>query len=187
LLGQKVEIKESFIYGEHDIAFLRVDPVVIKNQIVFPKIKNSNNINPGTSLCRLGFPFIEVKASFNPITKNFTLPLDLFPLPLFPIEGIYTRNISKGKTTDGSMDILFLETSSPGLKGQSGGPIFDVDGNIYAIQSQNITLPLGFKGLVETNGKKMEENQFLNVGIGVHTKTLEALLKKHNIKYEVAD
>jgi hypothetical protein len=84
------------------------------------------------------------------------------------------------------MDVMFLETSSPGLKGQSGGPIVDRDGNIYAIQSKNLTMPLGFTGTVEINGKKVDENQFINVGIGVHLQTIVALLKKHNIKFDTA-
>ena len=83
------------------------------------------------------------------------------------------------------MDIIFLETSSPGLKGQSGGPICDTKGNIYAIQSQNMTLPLGFKGTIEENKKIVEENQFLNVGIGVHPQTIVGLLNKHNIKFDI--
>ena len=119
-------------------------------------------------------------------TSSCPRPFPVLPLPLFPIEGIYTRNLLQGKTADGSMDILYIETSSPGLKGQSGGPIFDTDGNVYAIQSQNVTLPLGFKGTVEVNGKKIEENQFFNVGIGVHPSTIEFLLKKHNIKHDIA-
>jgi len=184
--GKPINIIQHIIYGENDIAFFQLDPQAINGQTIFPKIKNSNNISPGTSLCKLGFPFVEVKPTFDAVTKLFTLPPNLLPIPLFPIEGIYTRNLLQGKTADGSMDILFLETSSPGLKGQSGGPIFDTDGNVYAIQSKNVTLPLGFKGTVEVNGKKIEENQFFNVGIGVHPTTIELLLKKHNIKYDIA-
>jgi hypothetical protein len=37
------------------------------------------------------------------------------------------------------------------------------------------------------NGKGVEESQFLNLGIGVHPKTLETLLIRHGISYEVAD
>ena len=93
----------------------------------------------------------------------------------------------QGKTLDGTSDIIYLETSSPGLKGQSGGPIFDVDGNVYAVVSKNITLALGFKGEVEINNVKVEENQFINVGIGVHPKTLVELLTKHEISFEMAE
>ena len=81
-----------------------------------PKFKNPENISPGTSLCKLGFPFVEVKPTFDVNTQQFDLPPNLLPLPLFPIEGIYTRNLLQGKSADGSMDILYLETSSPGLK-----------------------------------------------------------------------
>jgi hypothetical protein len=186
LAGQPIAIQEYHIHGENDIAFLRVDKSVIKGQIVFPKIIDPIKIKPGTSLMKLGYPFVEVNATFNQTTNLFELPPNFLPLPFFPIEGIYTRNLLSGKTKDQSMDILFLETSSPGLKGQSGGPICDIDGNIYAIQSQNVTLPLGFKGIIEINKKIVEENQFLNVGIGVHPQTIVTLLKMHDIKFDTA-
>ncbi len=186
LAGQRIEILEHYFYQQNDIAFIRVDKSFIKGQILFPKIINPSVINPGTSLCKFGFPFIEVKANFNTVTNQFDLLQNLLPVPFFPIEGIYTRNVLMGKTADGAMDILFLETSSPGLKGQSGGPICDTEGNIYAIQSQNVTIPLGFTGTVEINKKKVEENQFFNAGIGVHPQILVDLLVKHNIKFSIA-
>ncbi|MBK7039434.1 MAG: trypsin-like peptidase domain-containing protein [Bacteroidetes bacterium] len=184
--GQSIPILQNFIYGEHDIAFFQIDPKGFSTQTVYPKIKSSTAITPGTSLCKLGFPFVEVNPTFDMHTATFGLSPQLLPIPLFPIEGIYTRNILRGMTQDGSMDILFIETSSPGLKGQSGGPIFDIEGNIYAVQSQNATLPLGFKGTVISNGIAVEENQFFNVGMGVHPATLEILLNKHHIKYAIA-
>jgi S1-C subfamily serine protease len=186
LAGQPIDILENFVYGEHDIAFLRVDKSVVQGQTVFPKIIDPNKIKCGTSLMKLGYPFVEVVSTFNITTNQFELPPNLFPVPFFPNEGIYTRNLLSGKSQDQSMDILFLVTSSPGLKGQSGGPICDTDGNIYAIQSQNVTLPLGFKGSVVVNKKVIEENQFLNVGIGVHPKTIVELLTKHKIKFDIA-
>lgn len=185
LAGKPIEILEYHIYGENDIAFLRVDKSVVEGQPNFPKIINPTKIKPGTSLVKLGYLFVEVKATFNTATNLFELPPNLFPVPFFPIEGIYTRNILTGRTQNQSMDIMFLETSSPGLKGQSGGPICDTQGIIYAIQSQNVTLPLGFKGTIEVNKKIVEENQFLNVGIGVHPQTIVALLNKHNIKFDI--
>lgn len=186
LAGQPIAILESHIYVEHDLVIFRLDKNVVNGQTIFPKIIDPNKLKPGTSLCKFGYPFVEVKGTFNTTTNLFELPSDLLPVPFFPIEGIYTRNIFSGKTQDKSMDILFLETSSPGLKGQSGGPICDSEGNLFAIQSQNVTMPLGFKGLIEVNKKIVEENQFINVGIGVHTKTIVELLQKHNIKFELA-
>jgi hypothetical protein len=186
LAGQPIAILEHYIYGEHDLALLRVDSNVVKGQQVFPKIINPESIRPGTSLCKFGYPFVDVKATFNTPENKFDLPANLLPVPFFPIEGIYTRNIFMGKTQDQSMDIYYLETSSPGLKGQSGGPICDTEGNIYAIQSQNMTLQLGFKGTIEINKQMVEENQFLNVGIGVHPKTIMTLLQRHNVRFSFA-
>ncbi|HOZ79628.1 MAG TPA: trypsin-like peptidase domain-containing protein [Ferruginibacter sp.] len=186
LAGQRIEVLEHFFYQENDIAFMRVDKNFIKGQLVFPKIIDPSKINPGTSLCKFGYPFVEVKANFNIASNQFDLPANLLPVPFFPIEGIYTRNMLMGKTQDQQREILFLETSSPGLKGQSGGPICDTEGNIYAVQSQNLTIPLGFLGTVEINKKKVEENQFFNVGIGVHPKIIVDLLVKHNIKFALA-
>lgn len=185
LSGQPVNITQYFFYHEHDLAIFKVDPATVSGITTFPKIKDYKNLKIGTSLCKLGFPFTPVNAIFNEQTNTFVIPNNLNP-PLFPIEGIYTRNILAGKTKDVTMDILYLETSSPGLKGQSGGPIFDVDGNIYALQSKNTTVEMGFKGVVEVNKKKVEENQFINFGIGVHPKTIFELLTKHNIKFNLA-
>lgn len=122
--GQPINILQNFIYGENDIAFFQIDPKALVGQTIFPKIKNPAKISPGSSLCKLGYSFVEVKPTFDVNTKQFALPPNLLPLPLFPVECIYTRDTLPEKTADGSMDILYLETSSPGLKGQSGGPIF---------------------------------------------------------------
>ena len=180
-----VNVQEFCIYGDHDIAFLRIDKTVLKGFTDFPKLKNPNNIEIGTSLCKLWFPFYAVNTRFDEATKMFIFPSDLLPIPRFPIEGIYTRDLITGKSQDGTMDVMYLETSSAGIRGQSGGPIIDMEGNIYAVQSKNLTMSLGFKGVVEIDGKEIEENQFINVGIGVHIKTIVNLLNKHSIKHEI--
>ena len=180
------DILETVYYGEHDIAFVRIDKKFLAPNMTYPKIKNPKNFKMGTSLCKLGYPFYPVRATYNEPQRTFDFPSNFLPIPSFPIEGIYTRNILEGKSVDG-MDIMYLETSSPALKGQSGGPIFDTEGNIYAVVSKNLTLPLGFKGEVEINNQKVEENQFINVGIGVHAQTLVSILNKHNIKFDMAD
>ena len=186
LSGQPIKIEEYYIYGKHDIAFFRINKTAIKDQKIFPKIIDPTKIKPGTSVCKLGFPFVEFTPTFNEANNQFELPKDLLPLPLFPIEGLYTRNLLDG-VQEGGVNVKYLETSSPGLKGQSGGPIFDIEGNIYAIQSKNVTIPLGFTGSVEVKGKTIEKNQFLNVGIGVHPETLKYFLDKHNIKYTMTE
>ncbi len=80
-----------------------------------------------------------------------------------------------------------METSTPGLKGQSGGPIFDKDGNIWAVQSATNSLPLDFSPKVKHNGREVTENQFLNVGIGTHVETVCKTLDHLSISYEKSD
>lgn len=92
-----------------------------------------------------------------------------------------------GKSKDGKYEIKFLETSSPGLRGQSGGPIFDSKGTIWAVQSQTMHLQLGFSPKIQKNGHEVEENQFLNVGLGIHPELIVAFLRDNNIKFDISD
>ena len=111
----------------------------------------------------------------------------MLPVPRFPLEGIFTRLVFGGKTKDGKFEIKFIETSSPGLRGQSGGPIFDIQGNIWALQSRTIHLPLGFEPKVKKQGKEVTEIQFLNVGIGVHVETIIQFLDSLKIEYKLSE
>ena len=79
--------------------------------------------------------------------------------------------------------MLYVETSTPGLKGQSGGPIYDKEGRICAMQVQTAHQPLGFHPTVEYEGKTVVENQFLNVGLGVHVKTITSILRDRHIRF----
>jgi len=117
LSGKPIKIEEYYIYGKHDIAFFRIDKLAIKDQKIFPKFIDPSKIKHGTSLCKLGFPFVEFTPTFNDANNQFELPQNLLPLPLFPIEGIFTRNILSNEEDNG-VKIQYLETSSPGLKGQ---------------------------------------------------------------------
>jgi len=119
----------------------------------------------------------------------FKLARGTLPLPLFPIEGIYTRNVITGKSKDGKYQIKFLETSSPGLRGQSGGPIFDVKGTVWAVQSRTASFPLGFSPKIKQKGKgkEVEEHQFLNVGWGVHPELIVVFLKDNGVKFNLSD
>ena len=108
-------------------------------------------------------------------------------MPRFPIDGIFTRNIIAGKSKDNKFDIKFLETSSPGLKGQSGGATFDINGNLWAIQSRTQHLDLGFSPKVKKGKREVEENQFLNVGWGIHIDTIIKFLIDKNVDFEMSE
>lgn len=184
-------VEDIIVIPSVDLAFIKFknfNPVWVKN---YPVFKNpSTNISPGKSLCRIGFPFATIIPTFNESTNTFILPPGSLPLPFFPNEGIFTRNVNVA--IDPSIpkppyELMFIETSSAGLKGQSGGPIFDVNGYIWGIQSQTRHFPLGFSPEVP-NGKHGEkEHQFLNIGWGVHIKTLIGAMKDLNIKHEISE
>ena len=177
-------VREFRVNEAADIAVGRLDGYDPAFCPTYPTFKNPRSLRIGTSLCRLGFPFHEASATFDPATSTFTLAPGTLPVPRFPIEGIYTRNFLAHRSPDGQRDVLFIETSSPGLKGQSGGPVFDVNGVVWGIQSHTRHFPLGFSPKVKRAGKEVEENQFLNVGLACHPSTLGALFDEFGVTYQ---
>ena len=151
-----IQLKDIKSLPEGDLVIGRLEPFDPKTISTYPVLKDpKSNLDPGTSLCKLGYPFHKkIEATFDETTNMFKFARGTLPLPLFPIEGIYTRNVTTGKSKDGKYDIKFLETSSPGLRGQSGGPIFDVKGTVWAVQSKTAHFPLGFSPKVKQKGKK---------------------------------
>ena len=95
---------------------------------IFPS--ETSNLQPGRFLCRLGFPFPEF--------KNFEYDKDNDQIiwtnigreltPRFPIEGMLTRFV-----LDNENNRIGFELSTPGLRGQSGGPAFDTDGKVWGM------------------------------------------------------
>lgn len=179
-----VNLQDIRSLPEADLVVARLIPFDASAIQHYPKIKDPNSMRSGTSLCKLGYPFHEIRASYDESNNAFQLEPGSLPLPRFPIEGIHTRNILSGKSKDGRFNIKFLETSSPGLRGQSGGPIFDSNGSIWAIQSRTNHLPLGFSPKIKKDGKEVVEHQFLNVGVGIHAELLLAFLSEHKIAFE---
>ena len=181
-----VSLKDIRILREADLVVGRLEPFEPTSVKLYATIKDPvKKMDPGTSLCKLGFPFYQPKVSFN--EESSTFKLDGLPLPLFPLEGIFTRNIVAGKSSDDRYEVKFLETSSPGLRGHSGGPIFDTRGTVWAIQSHTNHYPLGFSPTVKRDGKEVEENQFLSVGLGVHAEVIVSFLRDHGIAFQRSD
>lgn len=164
-----------------DIAIGRLQPFDPKWVKTYPIFKNPNEpMLPGTSLCRLGFPFHQVDATFDDQTKLFKLANGVFPIPRFPNDGIHTR-IAILVSPDNKQQAKYIETSTAGLKGQSGGPIFDSSGHIWAMQSRTQSLPLGFKPEVVEGNKTIVEHQFMHVGWGSHVEEIIKLCKRFGV------
>lgn len=139
----------------------------------------ADGVDPGTPICRLGFPFMKIQQSYDAVARVFSV--DLSNLAFFPNEGIMTREVEDPPYG------LMIETSSAGLKGQSGGPMFDTNGTVWAIQSLTGHLALGFSPKVPSGPQKGQvEHQFMNLGRGAHPKVIAQLLSAAGIKFELS-
>lgn len=139
---------------------------------------------PGRFLCRLGFPFPEfTNYTYNYQRDDIEWTKDGNPRsPVFPIEGIITRLIAQNGQISG------IEMSSPGLRGQSGGPLFDPEGLIYGMQSSTRHLHLGFdlENHEVQSGvtiKKVTNMPFLHVGQCVHASVIKNFLRENGVSF----
>jgi len=149
----------------------------------YPTFKSPESLLPGTSLCKLGFPLIDVPCGFDETANSFSLS---FPqnLAFFPLEGIFSRDVLSNDPVTGNVE-RYIETSSPGLKGQSGGPIYDRNGVVWGIQVRTQHYPLGFDTSLAVDAKTKVGAQFLNVGWGVHPHTIVEGLRTRGVAFEV--
>lgn len=183
--GFNWSMDRHFIDGLADIALVHVNGFDAQSVKEYPSFKNpTSEFRVGTSLCRLGYPFHSIKADFDQTTGLFSLDPSTFPMPQFPNDGILTRFAIKNAAA-GGRQAKFIETSTAGLRGQSGGPIFDKDGVIWAIQSQTISLPLGFAPSVKLGGRDVVEHQFMHLGWGSHVQHAIELMRSNGISFSL--
>jgi hypothetical protein len=147
-------------------------------------VKNGNDIKQGKYLCRYGYPFPEFdNFKYDPVKDDieYTTTGNV-GTPSFPIDGIITRHLGDGK------QVIGIEMSTPGLKGQSGGPLFDANGYVYGMQYATNHLHLGFdmkNKEIFSDGKKTRVNNqpFLHVGHCVHVDRIKEFLAEHKITF----
>jgi hypothetical protein len=182
----KISNLKFFLHPEYDLALIKFegfDQTLYKNQPRFTK--DDKQVQQGAMLCRLGFPFPEF--------TNFRLNAETQQLdwlkegqsqsPRFPIEGMITRFLGdpKGK-------IYGIELSTPGLRGQSGGPLFDRDGKIVGMQSRTKHLHLGFDiedKIIVAHGKtkKVNDYAFIHLGECIHVSVIKDFLRTHQVSF----
>jgi hypothetical protein len=169
----------------HDLAILKFKNVKqnhYTSHAVF--IKDGSQLKQGKSLCRFGFPFAEfTNFQYDVINDeiNFTNTGNIVS-PSFPIDGILTRHVADAQKITG------LEVSTPGLRGQSGGPLFDNNGLVCGMQSGTVQYHMGFdeqKIEIVSKGKKTNttNHSFLNVGRCVYAEVIKDFLKLNDVKY----
>jgi S1-C subfamily serine protease len=147
-------------------------------------LRDGAKIKQGKFLCRLGFPFPEfTNFTFNQATDEIEWTNSgLSSSPWFPIEGMVTRFLADQQGLYG------IEMSTPGLRGQSGGPLFDEKGTVYGMQFSTKHLHLGFdlvdKEIISNNEvKKVSDYSFIHLGQCIHVNTIKEFLKLHNVDF----
>ena len=151
-------------------------------------LKDTAKIKQGKFLCRLGFPFPEFNNfTFNAANDDIEWTTEgINRSPQFPIEGMVTRFLAEQNGMYG------IELSTPGLRGQSGGPLFDEKGTVYGMQFSTKHLHLGFdieeKEIMVNNGiKKISDYSFLHLGQCIHADAIKAFLKQHEVEFYEED
>ncbi len=183
-----VQLTDIALAEANDLAIGRLDPFDASrfdHFATFPDV--DKGIAVGTPLCRIGFAFQNITPQWDEEQGTHRLPAGMDQLPLFPLDGILTRILMYPSPTSSKTDEkgLFIETSSPGLQGQSGGPIFDAEGRVWGIQSHTGHYPLGFRPKAPGSPMGQVEHQFLNLGVGAHAATLLAMLRELGIDHQV--
>jgi len=169
-----------------DIAVGRLEPFDPNAVAAFPVLRDIEvePIQQGMSVCRIGYPFHDVPATFNDTSGTFEVPSGAFPFPRFVLDGIVAR-FSRHVAEEGAA-AMFIETSTPGLRGQSGGPLIDVRGRVCGVQSQTAHLDLGFDARYrDASAELVTERQFLNVGAATHVNEVRELLDTEGAGYTV--
>lgn len=148
-------------------------------------LKDEAAIQQGKFLCRLGFPFPEfTNFTYNATTDDIEwMQTGVNVSPRFPIEGMVTRFLA-----DEQHKLYGIELSTPGLRGQSGGPLFDTNGVVYGMQFSTKHLHLGFdlidkEIMVNTTVTKVSDYSFIHLGQCIHVNAIKAFLKEHQVKF----
>ncbi|MBQ9854130.1 MAG: trypsin-like peptidase domain-containing protein [Bacilli bacterium] len=170
---------EIIVHPVLDIAIIKFDKKVfnIKKKAVF----SDKLPEQGQSICKLGYAFPNVDI-FEQVDDEIKIKENgNLELPLFPLDGIVTRHINLVFEDKIYKDSLF-ETSTPGLRGQSGGPVFSPEGIIYGIQSATSHIDLNFDVESKLNKTNIPQPQFINLGIVVSSKEIIKFLESKNIE-----
>jgi hypothetical protein len=169
-----------------DVALLKFSHFTKLHCSAFPVFaRDTRDLKQGMFLCRLGFPFPEF--------TNFAYDAAADSIgwtqqgnqnaPRFPIDGMLTRYLAG---SDGS--VVGFELSTPGLRGQSGGPAFDTEGRVWGMQAATNHLDLDFDVDMNVlrNGetRHIKDSAFLHVGQCVHADPLKHFLRDNNVAFQ---
>lgn len=170
----------------HDMALLKFNNHTRLLCTTFPTFaREGDQLKQGKFLCRLGFPFPEfTNFEYDPATDQIRwTDAGRLATPRFPIDGMVTRHL-----LGPSGSVTGFELSTPGLRGQSGGPAFDVDGRVWGMQSATNHLDLDFDVDIDVQRggqkRRVKESAFLHVGYCVHVNILKQFMRDNVVAFQ---
>ncbi len=174
------------LHPEYDLALLKFEGFSRLLCSEFPAFqKDESYLKQGRFLCRLGYPFPEfTNFAYNPATDDIEWTREgMAGSPVFPIEGMITRFLGDGTRTMG------IEMSTPGLRGQSGGPLFNEAGVVQGMQFATKHLHLGFdienkEIRVQGQKKEVSDYPFIHLGHCMHVSVLKEFMREKGIRFD---
>jgi hypothetical protein len=170
---------------KYDIALIKFEGYIKLGCDTFPVFpSDTSSLQPGKMLCRLGFPFPEfTNFAYDDKTDRITwTDSGKTGSPFFPIEGMVTRRL-----VDDVGQVIGFEMSTPGLRGQSGGPAFDIEGKVWGIQFATKHLDLNFdvdQEVIRKGIKKhVKDSAFLHVGRCIHVDAIKEFLEENGVAF----
>ncbi|MBR4226545.1 MAG: trypsin-like peptidase domain-containing protein [Candidatus Methanomethylophilaceae archaeon] len=182
-----VLISEVTVDRKIDIALVKLvnfKPEMVPN---YPVFANPESVSIGTSVCRLGHPFVDPPTEFDMARNAFRIPKMDSDAAMFVNDGIVSKMITVKKAGNSYLDAVYMDTSTPGYRGQAGGPLVDTKGRVCGMQINTLALPFGFHATMADGSKNPIEDQFCCVGRAVHVKTIREFLDSKNIRYGSED
>ena len=173
---QLLSLEESaHVLPEVDLGIGRLTRYRPKKDQVFPRIREKQ-VELGELLCRMGYPLLHpdfgvFETTWSEDAGFQTTMQDASP-PVFVNEALASRFVNLVDSKTGKVSGCWIETSSPGLEGQTGGPLADKNGLICGVQVKPAPYPLGFKA-----------HEVLYVGRAVRADTVGNFLDAHKIDY----
>jgi len=151
----------------------------------FPVFADAHDdLKQGKVLCRLGFPFPEFNNfEYDGVADHIRwTSVGRIDTPRFPVEGMVTRHL-----LDQGGGIMGFEMSTPGLRGQSGGPAFDTEGRVWGMQSATNHLDLNFDVdmKVRRNGQevRMKHHAVMHVGHCIHVRAIKEFMTANGVSF----
>ena len=153
-----------------DLGVCRLEPFDAEAIPAYPIFRDVSSapIEQGMSVCRLGFPFCDVPASYNEERNEFVLDERAFPVPRFALDGIVARFNRRVRRRRASRRRCSSRRRRRGFAGRAAVRSSTRRG---ACAASSRTRPTSTSGSTRSTARRRDvvtERQFLNVGAATH-------------------